>query len=70
MSNLSNLKIEGMTCGHCVRAATEALENLSGVQSARVDLASGEASVVHDGTVGFDAMKTAIEEEGYSASLR
>jgi copper chaperone len=37
MNNTTNLKIEGMTCGHCVRSVTQALEAVPGVQAAKVE---------------------------------
>ena len=68
MSNTTQLKIEGMTCGHCVRSVTKALEGVPGVQSAAGDLAAGTASVVHDGTTLPEALAKAVEEEGYGAA--
>ncbi|MGV3615147.1 MAG: CopZ family metallochaperone [Fimbriimonas sp.] len=68
MSNTTQLKIEGMTCGHCVRTVSKALEGVPGVQSAAVDLTAGTASVVHDGTALPETLTKAVEEEGYAAS--
>ena len=67
MSNTTILKIEGMTCGHCVRGVTQALTSVDGVQTATVDLASGRAHVVHDGAVALRALTHAVAEEGYTA---
>ena len=39
----THLKIEGMTCQHCVSHVTEALEGVAGVASAKVNLKKGEA---------------------------
>ncbi len=63
------LDITGMTCDHCVRAITNAVQDVEGVTSAKVDLASNSAKV--EGSV-IDVKKIleAIEEEGYSATLR
>jgi copper ion binding protein len=64
----ATLKISGMTCQHCVRAVTDALEGHDGVRSARVDLEGGRAQVEYD-----DALVTprdlanAVAEEGYEA---
>jgi copper chaperone len=62
-----NLKVQGMSCQHCVHAVTSSVSALSGVDSVEVSL---EKSLV---TVGFDPAKTslqsittAIEDEGYS----
>jgi len=63
-----NLKVEGMSCGHCVRAVTQALEGVEGVRSARVDLQAGNATVEYDDTVtGPGDLVDAVTEEGYGA---
>lgn len=59
------LNVSGMSCAHCVRAVTNALEELPGVTGAEVRLEDGTAAVEHGGNVSFDTMKTAIEEAGY-----
>lgn len=59
------LKITGMTCGHCVAAATKALESVAGVEKAEVTLNPGSA-VVH-GTAPVEALIAAVAEEGYEA---
>lgn len=56
------LVIEGMSCGHCVRHATEALQEL-GLTNVNVDLASKTATV--EGNISDEAIKAAIEEVGY-----
>jgi copper ion binding protein len=59
------LKVEGMSCGHCVKAVTSALEELPGVTSAQVSLEGKTATVEHNEKVSLDQMKSAIEEAGY-----
>ena len=59
------LKIDGMTCGHCVAAVRKALEETPGVESADVVLSEGRATVMHGGIVG--ALVAAVEDEGYGA---
>ncbi|AOV17766.1 heavy metal-binding protein [Acidihalobacter aeolianus] len=59
------LKITGMTCNHCVRAATQALESVPGVTKAEVTLEPGEA-LVH-GEAPLDALIATVAEEGYTA---
>lgn len=61
----TELKIEGMTCGHCVAAVKRALEAVPGVESAEVSLAEGRASV--RGTAPLEQLSAAVEEEGYVA---
>ena len=40
-----------MSCQHCVRAVTQAIESVAGVESVAVDLASGLALVTLPGRV-------------------
>lgn len=63
-----NLKITGMTCGHCVKATTKALEGVPGVDSAEVTLTPGGA-VVH-GNADVSALIEAVKEEGYEAEVQ
>ncbi|WP_005031914.1 CopZ family metallochaperone [Holophaga foetida] len=60
------LKIEGMTCGHCVQHVKTALLGVPGVQAAEVDLKSRSAQVT--GLADPSALIAAVEEEGYQAS--
>lgn len=64
------LKVKGMTCGHCKRAVTQALENVDGVKSAVVDLEAGMATVQASESTGTEALLEAVREEGYDAELQ
>ena len=55
--------VEGMTCGHCVRAITKAIHALQPAARVDVDLASGTVSIDGDIEPAFAA--AAIETEGY-----
>ena len=58
------LKIEGMSCDHCVRAVTKALTKVPGVtRVVEVSLERGEAIV--DGEAAFEQLAAAVREEGY-----
>ncbi|WP_348550799.1 heavy metal-associated domain-containing protein [Acidithiobacillus sp.] len=60
------IEITGMTCGHCVRAVTQALEQVPGVEKVEVQREpKGEARVW--GNAERSALLAAIEEEGYQA---
>lgn len=64
----TTLKVEGMTCKHCVMAVTNALEELDGVTRAEVSLEEGKAEVQHDdGAPALAAMQAAVDEAGYAA---
>jgi len=39
------LKVEGMTCQHCVQVITDGLSNISGLYAVNVDLVKKEVSV-------------------------
>jgi copper chaperone len=59
------MKIEGMSCGHCVAAVKGALEPLAGVQVEQVSI--GEAVLAYDPAVTSpSAISEAIEDEGYA----
>jgi copper chaperone len=62
------LKVTGMSCGHCVRAVTDALQSVHGVSRAQVELANGRATVEYDEAVATPAQLVgAVMEEGYVA---
>ncbi|MCZ7687608.1 MAG: cation transporter [Sandaracinaceae bacterium] len=60
---IHELKIEGMTCGHCVRAVEQVLTRVPGVH--RAEVAIGTARVETDDGVPRDALVRAVEEEEY-----
>jgi len=57
------LKVSGMTCGHCVAAVTRAVKAVPSVRDVAVDLASGKVTV--QGEPDEQAVRAAITEEGY-----
>ena len=60
------LKIQGMTCNHCVMRVAKALKAVPGVQDAQVDLTKAEAIVTYDeGKVSQDKLGFAVVEAGY-----
>lgn len=64
----TELKVEGMTCGHCAQTVTGALQKVRGVERAQVDLNSGRARVEYDeAQTDEEKMIQAVSEEGYSA---
>ena len=60
-------KIVGMTCAHCVRAVTEAIQAADPAASVTVDLASGEARV-SGGAAAPGRIVEAVAAEGYDAA--
>ena len=63
----TQLKIQGMSCGHCVGSVKGALEAVAGVTTAEVDLAGGTATVLHDESTTRETLIAAVQEEGYTA---
>ena len=61
------LKVEGMTCNHCVMAVKKALSRVPGVERAEVSLERGEALV--EGNADPKALILAVEAEGYRAEV-
>jgi copper chaperone len=60
------LKVAGMTCGHCVRAVTEAIRAKDPAASVEVSLADGVVRA--ETALTRAAVAAAIEEEGYSVA--
>lgn len=62
------LRIEGMSCQHCINAVSTALADVPGVDRVvAVELAAGSAEV--EGTAEPKALVDAIREEGYEAEV-
>ena len=59
--------VEGMTCGHCVGAGTQAVQNQDSAARVTVDLAAKEVGV--ESRLSAEQVIEAITEEGYSAKL-
>lgn len=57
------LRIEGMSCNHCVRAVEGALRGVPGVRDVAVSI--GSARVEADEGVTRDDLVRAIEEEDF-----
>jgi copper chaperone len=58
------LKVEGMSCGHCVNAVENALKSAGA--KGTVDLANGTVTIEYDeNNVSLDQLKQAIEDQGY-----
>ena len=62
----STWNVTGMTCGHCVKAVTEEVSAIEGVQAVEVDLASGAVTVTADAAPTAEQMAAAVDEAGYA----
>ncbi|WP_420826581.1 heavy-metal-associated domain-containing protein [Micrococcus luteus] len=60
-------EVTGMTCGHCAASVTEELSAVDGVTAVDVQLVAGGVSTVTvTGPVSPAAVRSAIEEAGYT----
>jgi copper chaperone CopZ len=60
------LKIDGMSCGHCVARVEKALKRLDGVNVNRVEV--GAADITYDpARTPFARIREAIDDAGYTA---
>ena len=62
------VKIEGMTCGHCVSSATKALEAIEGVTNVNVELEKKMASIEVGAEISDDTIRNAVKSVGYSVT--
>jgi copper chaperone len=57
--------VAGMTCEHCVRAVTDELSKLDGVDGVDIDLATGRVDVRSDEPLDEATVAAAVDEAGY-----
>jgi copper chaperone CopZ len=68
MSKVIDLKIEGMTCGHCEISVTKELSKLPGAQDVKASSQTGTAFLSVDESVDQAEIQAAVEEAGYKLS--
>ncbi|KQW72988.1 hypothetical protein ASE17_08510 [Phenylobacterium sp. Root77] len=61
-----SFQVEGMSCGHCVKSVTEAVQALEPTAKVVVDLAAGRVTV--DGSDRREAVAQAIKDAGYAVA--
>lgn len=67
---MPTIKIEGMSCGNCISAVTQALAAMPGVTDVKVELEPGSASWVDkDPThpVDLEKVKEVVRDLGFEA---
>ncbi|MDT3679216.1 MAG: cation transporter [Burkholderiaceae bacterium] len=62
---MTTFDVKGMTCGHCVKAVTQAVHEVDAQAKVEIDLAAGKVQV--DSTMPAPAIERAIAEAGYEA---
>ena len=60
-------QVQGMTCGHCERAVTQAVQGVDPAATVCIDRASGRVEVAHT-SADRAALAAAIAEEGYAVA--
>ena len=67
----ATLKVNGMTCGNCVKHVTKAASKVPGVSDPNVDLASGRVELDYDPQqADLDVIIQAITKAGYPAEAQ
>jgi copper chaperone len=61
-----SFNVQGMTCGHCEKAVTQAVKSVDPQAEVKIDRASGKVEVAS--AQPREAIAAAIAEEGYAAS--
>jgi len=62
---MEKLRIQGMTCQHCVMSVTKALGSIPGIKGLKVDLVKGEATFENTQDIPMQNIRKAVEEAGY-----
>ncbi|MFD5853943.1 copper chaperone CopZ [Cytobacillus pseudoceanisediminis] len=63
------LNVEGMSCGHCIKAIEGSVGELPGVSNVKVHLESGKIDVEYNSTeVSLDKIKETIDDQGYDVN--
>jgi len=66
MSDKILMRIDGMSCQHCVEAVTQALSSVPLVKKVKVDLKKGEAKIDCLPGADIQRMKEAVVEAGFT----
>ena len=65
MGNIT-LKVEGMSCGHCVNKIEGSVGELAGVSQVNVKLDDAQVEVsFNESQVSLDTIKETIKDQGY-----
>jgi len=63
-----NLKVKGMTCGHCEQAVRKALAAVPGVTRV-VDVSRERGEALVEGLADLGALLMAVRAQGYEAEV-
>ena len=59
-------QVQGMTCGHCERAVTQAIQQVDPAATVQIDRASGQVQV--QSATPREQLAAAIAEAGYTVA--
>ncbi|MBU0733484.1 MAG: copper ion binding protein [Proteobacteria bacterium] len=62
---MATIKIQGMSCKHCVMAVQKALGEIDGVKDVKVDLEKSEATFDEATPVDMNTVREAVKKAGY-----
>jgi copper chaperone len=65
---MEKIKIQGMSCQHCVMSVSKALSAVPGLTNVRVDLVKGEATFENPQNVSQQKIRKAVEDAGYKVN--
>jgi copper chaperone len=63
---LHHLNVTGMTCGHCEKAVTQAVQQVDANAQVKIDRAANQVEVQSDAS--RDVLAQAITDEGYTVA--
>ncbi len=61
-----NFNVSGMTCGHCEKAVTRAIQEVDAQAQVKIDRSQNKVEV--ESTQPREALANAIAEEGYAVA--
>ena len=67
--NETTLKVDDMSCGHCVATVQNALEQVDGVESVQVTLDDKTARISHRGEIDTFALLNAVRAAGFTPEV-
>ena len=62
---MTRIKIQGMSCQHCVNAVTQTLSGIDGIRNVKVTLENNEAVFDSSPGVDMEKIKKAVEQQGF-----
>lgn len=66
MTTTATYTVTGMTCDHCVKAVSDEVATIDGIESVDVELDTGQLTVRSEEPVSDDVVAAAVDEAGYS----